>query len=513
MAYSVFVRCFLPLMLLIAGAQHAPSHATAHTATGPTFSAGSTEPEDPKPDPAGTPSSAPPSPSSTPPSSSDPTGAPTTDPSGSSTPPRPGTADEPSTPSRPSTREEKSPSDDRSTAPKSTAPKSPPARSPVTVKPEPPRPPVFDPAELTAPDLPSGPGGPVEPDILVSSNSQADAQQVAQQAQTLGLTLISQNALNSLNIVLSKFRTPQGLPSAQALVQLRNASPGVVADLDTAYALQQSGADPKRYGRALLSWPDTPTGCAATGSIGMIDTAVDVKHPAFQGRQIVQRDFVPEEFEAADSKHGTGVAGILLGQYPKGNIEGYVPQARLFSASVFYGDSKQSTTNTELIVNALDWLGSRFVSVINLSFAGKGDVVLEQATEISASQNRVLIAAAGNFGPKAKPAFPAAYPHVLAVTAVDSRKALYKAANIGDYIDFAAPGVDIWTAAPKGKGAFRSGTSFASPAVASILLMLGSTSSGDVARKRLMSMVVDLDQPGRDPLFGYGLAQAPKSCS
>ena len=243
-------------------------------------------------------------------------------------------------------------------------------------------------------------------------------------------------------------------------MQLRNASPGVVADLDTAYVLQNSG-DPKRYGRALVSWPENPSGCTVTGSIGMIDTAVDVKHPAFQGRQIVQRDFVPKEFDPADLKHGTGVAAILLGQHPKGSIEGYLPQARLFSASVFYGGKGQSTTNTELIVNALDWLGSRFVSVINLSFAGKGDVVLEQVTEISASQNRVLIAAAGNFGPKAKPAFPAAYPHVLAVTAVDSRKVLYKAANTGDYIDFAAPGVDIWTAAPKGKGAFRSGTSFA----------------------------------------------------
>jgi len=508
MTYRVFVRSLFAVMFVVAVSQHSQTHASSHSAGGARLSTGSATSDDATRDPAGAPSSAP---SSAPPTSSDPAAGTAPDPAGSSSAPPPGTAADPATSPRPSTPEEKTPADDRSKASKS-----PPARSPVTVKPEPPRPPVFNPAALTAPDLPSDSptdSGPVEPDILVSSNSQADAAQVAQLAQTLGLTLISQDALNSLNIVLSKFRTPQGLPSVQALAQLRTASPGVVADLDTAYILQNGGADPKRYGRALLSWPETPTGCAVTGSIGMIDTAVDAKHPAFEGRQIVQRDFVPEEFDPADSKHGTGVAGILLGGDTKGNIEGYVPQARLFSASVFYGGKNQSTTSTELIVNALDWLGSRFVSVINLSFAGKGDVVLERATEISASQNRVLIAAAGNFGPKAKPAFPAAYPHVLAVTAVDSRKVLYKAANTGDYIDFAAPGVDIWTAAPKGKGAFRSGTSFASPAVASILLVLGSTSSGDSARKRLMSTVVDLDQPGRDPLYGYGLAQAPKSCN
>lgn len=509
MIYRVSVGILLALVLVVVAAQYSQSHASAHAATSSTFSSGSTKPDDPKPDPAGTPSSTPP-PSSAPPSSGDPTGRPSSDPSGSSSTPRPAPSDEPA-PSRPSTPPETSPDGDRSRAPKSR-----PDSSPVPVTPQAPRPPIFNPAELTAPDLPDSPGrnsGPVEPDILVSSDSQADAVQVAQQAQTLGLTLLSQDALNSLNIVLSKFRSPQGVSSAQALAQLRAASPGVVADLDTAYILQTGSSDPKRYGRALISWSDNPTGCAVTGSIGMIDTAVDVKHPAFQGRQIVQKEFVPEGYDAADPKHGTGVAGILLGQYPKGDIEGYVPQARLFSASVFYGSKTQSTTSTELIVNALDWLGSRFVSVINLSFAGKGDVVLERATGISASQNRVLIAAAGNFGPKAKPAFPAAYPHVLAVTAVDSRKTLYKSANRGDYIDFAAPGVDIWTAAPKGKGAFRSGTSFASPAVASILLMLGSTASGEDARKRLMSTVVDLDQPGRDPLYGYGLAQAPKSCN
>ena len=90
----------------------------------------------------------------------------------------------------------------------------------MTVKPEPPRPPIFDPADLTAPDLPAGPtvgGGPVEPDILVSSNSQADAVQVAQQAQTLGLTLISQDALNSLNIGSVEVQKSPGSPKRSSL--------------------------------------------------------------------------------------------------------------------------------------------------------------------------------------------------------------------------------------------------------------------------------------------------------
>ena len=510
MVSRVFARSLVFLTFVLASTPVPDAYASSH-AGGARLTSESATSDEPARDPTGSPSSTPPS-SSTPPPSSVPPGAapPSSVPPGAA-PPVPADATErpvsdPVPPSRQSDPPSKGKSDNASSGAKS---------SPVPVTPQAPRPPVFNPAELTAPSLPSDSAvnaPPAQPDILVSSDSPAAANQAAQQAQTLGLALISQDNLNSLNIVLSKFRSPQGVPSAQALAQLRIAAPGILADVDTAYILQDKKSDPKHYGRALLSWPNGAANCKVSGSIGMIDTAVDAKHPAFESRQIVQKSFVPADYESADTKHGTGVAGILLGLHPKGNIEGYVPDARLFSASIFYDGRGQSSTSTELIVNALDWLGSRFVSVINLSFAGKGDVILERATQISASQNRVLVAAAGNFGPKARPAYPAAYPHVLAVTALDNRKKLYKSANTGDYIDFAAPGVDIWTTAPKGKGAFRSGTSFASPAVASILLALGAVSNAADARQRLASSVIDLGQPGRDPLYGYGLVQAPESC-
>jgi subtilisin family serine protease len=68
----------------------------------------------------------------------------------------------------------------------------------------------------------------------------------------------------------------------------------------------------------------------------------------------------------------------------------------------------------------------------------------------------------GNGGKEA-PAYPAAHPDVIAVTAIDADARIYKKANRGEYIDLAAPGVDVWAAKAGGGGSYRSGTSFAVP--------------------------------------------------
>src|SRR5262249_58302580 len=77
----------------------------------------------------------------------------------------------------------------------------------------------------------------------------------------------------------------------------------------------------------------------------------------------------------------------------------------------------------------------------------------------------VFAAAAGNGGPFALPSSPAAYPEVIAVTAVDRNLVGYRHATRGPHIDLAAPGVDIWTALPDKREGPQTGTSFAVPYV------------------------------------------------
>lgn len=124
-------------------------------------------------------------------------------------------------------------------------------------------------------------------------------------------------------------------------------------------------------------------------------------------------------------------------------------------------------------------------------------------------------AAAGNQGPGAPPAYPGAYHEVIAVTAVDRNLRPYLLANRGDYVDLAAPGVEIWTPDPRGGGRYRHGTSlataFATAVMVERLARDGGAAPADLARA-LGRDAKDLGAPGKDPVFGWGLIQSRPRC-
>jgi subtilisin family serine protease len=125
----------------------------------------------------------------------------------------------------------------------------------------------------------------------------------------------------------------------------------------------------------------------------------------------------------------------------------------------------------------------------------------------------IMIAAAGNWGVE-KPAYPAAFKDVIAITAVADKMKIYRKANRGDYIDFAAPGVRLWTAVPGG-GKYQTGTSFASPyiaALAGLAIANGIKSDPGSLRSVFKKNVVDLGAPGKDKTFGYGYVHLNQKC-
>ena len=95
------------------------------------------------------------------------------------------------------------------------------------------------------------------------------------------------------------------------------------------------------------------------------------------------------------------------------------------------------------LVMAIEALTARGVKVINLSLAGPANPLLQRAIDVASAAGVIIVAAAGNEGPAAGPAYPAAYSGVIAVTAVDRNLAVYRRANRGDYVDIAAPGVEV----------------------------------------------------------------------
>jgi subtilisin family serine protease len=264
----------------------------------------------------------------------------------------------------------------------------------------------------------------------------------------------------------------------------------------------------------MIGWPAEDQACGSGLAIGMIDTGVDRANPALAGRDIAERSFLDAGATPAPPEHGTTVAGILVGA-GAGPATGLLPAAKLYVAGVFAGDPAGGEPRATAVgfVGALDWLVGAGVRAINVSLAGDDNRLMALAVRRAAEKGAVLVAAAGNGGPAAAPAYPAALEEVVAVTAVDADGRLYAAANRGVYVDFAAPGVRVPSpGAPDGSA---TGTSFAAPfvtAIAASELAVGAAETPAALVERLARSSRDLGAPGRDEEFGWGLAQGSAGC-
>jgi subtilisin family serine protease len=252
-------------------------------------------------------------------------------------------------------------------------------------------------------------------------------------------------------------------------------------------------------------------GCPVPARIGLVDTQVAGDHPALLGRAIRQRDFASTPVPPA---HGTAMAALLIGNGTRGHF-GLVPEAGLHVGAVFgtSPDGVVSALSSDL-VRALDWLVEQRVQVINMSLAGPSDPLLAEAVRAARERGALVVAAAGNDGPKAKPAYPGAIDGVLAVTAIDHRRRPFRQAARGRHIDFAAPGVELWAATLDGNGQRRSGTSIAAVHVTALAAIAQSLAGdADAAETMLRQRAVDLGRPGRDEVFGWGLARGVDLCA
>ena len=237
--------------------------------------------------------------------------------------------------------------------------------------------------------------------------------------------------------------------------------------------------------------------------LGMIDSLVDTAHPALQKANIHSRAFATEG-AVLPAFHGTAIASIFAGRDT--DYVGLAPSAELYAAAVFEQDAARGEiASTVSLVRALDWLISSGVDVVNISLAGPPNRLLEKALSRAAGRGVLILAAAGNGGPMAKPMYPAAYSSVMAVTAVDSHGRVFRLANRGDYVDLAAPGVGLLHARSGGGYATSSGTSFAVPFVATAAARLRLLTPYEDVREALLSSVQDEGVPGRDDVYGYGV--------
>jgi len=336
--------------------------------------------------------------------------------------------------------------------------------------------------------------------------------------QAMGYSLVERLELRDLQIHVWRIGTPDSMETIAALERFQSAFPRVLADLNSLYTLAaptlgtNGGALP--YDRETVGWGAVGPTCGSGLRLGMIDSPVDIDHPSFLGRKIVHRSFVAPERTAAPREHGTAIAAMLVGVPSTDDAGGLIPGASLYAASIFEDRGGRVIGNLTAMLRSIDWLAHQKVQVLNLSIAGSRNKVLVAAVDRALEQGIALVAAAGNNGPEAKPAWPAAHPGVIAVTAVDKNLSHYRFANQGRYIDFSAPGVRIVTATPFGYKE-QSGTSFAAPYITSMVavhLAAGYRSDPEVLRDSLKRYSIDLGTKGKDQVFGWGLVRLRPDC-
>lgn len=389
------------------------------------------------------------------------------------------------------------------------------------------------PAPQPAPEPPLG-HEPGELLILWLSDKEAEAGQ-RWMWRRYGLAPVRVDRMNALALVMGQFKLRDGQDPVSLRQQIRREKPRWVVDVNTHSALLADAgapaapAAPRQYARQQLGLPPGGEGAPAGASamkLGVVDTGFKLDLSLVVG-DFVERDFLQPGETPAPTDHGSALAQLVAGRPLANGFGGVAPGVQLFWArTVRLVDGRQRST-TAALARAVAWLADEGVHALNISQGGPGDAVLQKVFARVVQRPLTAVAAAGNGGPGAAPVFPAAYPGVLAVTAVDKAAQPYVQANRGAYVALAAPGVEVWVPASSTTGqaastdanAASSGRYVSGTSVASVLVA-ASLAHGDAGFwqaaagqrvARLCQGARDLGVPGRDPVFGCGLLRLPLS--
>jgi thermitase len=271
-------------------------------------------------------------------------------------------------------------------------------------------------------------------------------------------------------------------------------------------------------------WAWNTTGGDRSVLVAVVDTGIDYNHPDLAanygplGYDWVNNDPNPMD----DYGHGTHVAGIIAAAINNSIGIAGLAQVRIMAEKVL--DASGSGSSSDIargIVHAVD----RGAKIINLSLGSPvNSELMHEAVKYAYDHGVLVVAAVGNDAANVK-GYPAAYDEVVAVSATDRFDKPAAFTNYGDWVDVAAPGVDILSTMPtyhvslndQGYAMnydFLSGTSMASPHVAGVAALVWSrfpNMTRDQVRAQLQYSAEDLGEPGFDVYYGFGRIDARRA--
>ncbi|MFF3987056.1 type VII secretion-associated serine protease mycosin [Streptomyces sp. NPDC001601] len=261
-------------------------------------------------------------------------------------------------------------------------------------------------------------------------------------------------------------------------------------------------------------------------TVAVLDTGVEADHPDLVGNVLAAKDMIGFGAGPGDrdwARHGTAMAGIIAGHgHGVGNgdgVMGVAPEAKILPVRVILedGDSaraKARSTRGNALAEGIRWAADHGADVINLSLGDDSDSAHPEPSEDEAIQyalkkDVVVVASAGNGGDKGDHiSYPAAYPGVIAATAVDKFGTRAGFSTRRWYATVSAPGVDIVIADPDHKYYEGWGTSAASAFVSGAVALIKAAHPGLTPaqiKKLLEDTARDAPAGGRDDSRGFGM--------
>ncbi|MEP2990708.1 MAG: S8 family peptidase [Parasphingorhabdus sp.] len=241
---------------------------------------------------------------------------------------------------------------------------------------------------------------------------------------------------------------------------------GEMHALDAPGALAQTIPVGVNQVKAPAAWPSSQ---GEGIKVFICDTGIDSNHPDLVANLRTGKSFVPTESSTEDFHgHGTHCAGTVAAATNNSQIVGVAPYAYLYPVKVL---SSTGSGNWSWLIAALDWImDKKGARVASMSLGGGGaPQALADMCEAAYDDGVLLVAAAGNSGPGNNTVgFPAKYPHVMAISAVDSSDVIAGFSSRGPEIEVCAPGVSIISTTRGGGTGPMSGTSMACPHVSGV---------------------------------------------
>lgn len=253
-------------------------------------------------------------------------------------------------------------------------------------------------------------------------------------------------------------------------------------------------------------------------TVAVLDSGV-ASIPDLSGRVVAGADFSSSTTSTGDGRtdtdsggHGTGMASLIAGNGTA--VSGLAPATRVLTVRVMTGAG--GVTSQELAAG-IQYAVQKHVGVINLSLnSAQSDPTVQQAISQAMAANVVIVAASGNES-TASVDFPAAYPGVVAVGAVDQNSQIWPQSNTGSQLTLTAPGVTIYRDNNFNQQGTESGTSEATAYVSAAAALIRSAhpdwSAGQVIRDLISTADPGSGQTAgqHSDQYGYGIVDPLKA--